>query len=70
MEKTLLIIVIVIVALGLAAWLGLPAGLTAMGLHPQYNGPKHQLPGGKALMTCTSHHRLGRRGIERVFGSE
>ena len=40
MKKILIIIVIVLVVLGLAVWLGLPAGLRAMGLHPHYPGPK------------------------------
>lgn len=71
MKKTLIIIAVVVVALGLAAWLGLPAGLTAMGLHPQYSGPKFQLPGGKALIITTSHDRLGEKGDRTgVFGSE
>lgn len=38
MKKALVIIVIVLVVLGLAVWLGLPAGLKAMGLHPPYRG--------------------------------
>lgn len=71
MKKTLIIIAVVVVALGLVAWLGLPAGLTAMGLHPQYSGPKFQLPGGKALIIATSHDRLGEKGDRTgVFGSE
>ena len=71
MKKTLVIIVIVIVVLGLALWLGLPAGLKAMGLHPPYRGPKVQFPGGKALIITTSHDRLGETGSKTgVFGSE
>jgi putative intracellular protease/amidase len=71
MKKALLIIVIVLIVLGLGAWLGLPAGLKAMGLHPPYRGPKVQLPGGKALIITTSHDRLGENGSRTgVFGSE
>lgn len=72
MKKALVIIVIVLVVLGLAVWLGLPAGLKAMGLHPPYRGPKVQLPGGKALIITTSHDQLGENGSKKtgVFGSE
>jgi len=71
MKNTLVIIVIVLVLLGLAVWLGLPAGLKAMGLHPPYRGPKVQFHGGKALIITTSHDRLGENGSKTgVFGSE
>jgi len=71
MKNTLVIIVIVSVLLGLAVWLGLPAGLKAMGLHPPYRGPKVQFHGGKALIITTSHDRLGENGSKTgVFGSE
>jgi putative intracellular protease/amidase len=71
MKKVLVIIAIVIVVLGLVVWLGLPAGLRAMGLHPHYRGPQVQLPGGKALIITTSHDRLGESGSKTgVFGSE
>ncbi len=71
MKNALVIIVIVLVLLGLAVWLGLPAGLKTMGLHPPYPGPKVQFPGGKALIITTSHDRLGENGSKTgVFGSE
>ena len=71
MKKILVIIAIVVIVLGLAVWLGLPAGLRAMGLHPDYTGPKVQFPGGKALIITTSHDRLGEKGSKTgVFGSE
>jgi len=71
MKKALVIIVIVLLALALSLWLGLPAGLKAMGLHPPYRGPKVEFPGGKALIITTSHDRLGANGsITGVFGSE
>ena len=71
MKKAPVIIVVVLVVLGLAIWLGLPAGLKAMGLHPPYRGPKVQFPGGKALIITTSQDRLGENGsMTGVFGSE
>ena len=71
MKKILIIILLVLVVLGLAAWLGLPAGLRAMGLHPPYSGPRAQFPGGKALIITTSHDRLGDKGSKTgVFASE
>jgi putative intracellular protease/amidase len=71
MKKALTITVIVLVALGLAVWLGLPAGLRALGLHPHYSGPKVQFPDGKVLIITTSHDRLGEKGSKTgVFGSE
>lgn len=71
MKKFLIIFVSVLVVLGLVIWLGLPVGLRAMGLHPHYNGPKYQLPGGKALIITTSHDRLGDQGKKTgVFASE
>jgi putative intracellular protease/amidase len=71
MKKVLTITVIVLAVLGLAVWLGLPAGLRALGLHPHYSGPKVQFLGGKALIITTSHDRLGEKGSKTgVFGSE
>jgi putative intracellular protease/amidase len=72
MKKILIIILVVLVVLGLAVWIGLPAGLRAMGLHPHYTGPKAQFPGGKALIITTSHDRLGETGSKKtgVFASE
>jgi putative intracellular protease/amidase len=71
MKKILIITVIVLLVLGVIAWLGLPAGLKAMGLHPDYRGQKYKLPGGKALIITTSHDRLGEKGTKTgVFLSE
>jgi putative intracellular protease/amidase len=71
MKKVLVIIAIVVIVLGFAVWLGLPAGLRAMGLHPHYTGLKVQFPGGKALIITTSHDRLGENGSKTgVFASE
>lgn len=61
----------IIVALGLYLWLGLPATLKALGLHPDYGGPRHALQGGRALIVTTSHATLGPSGkATGVFGSE
>lgn len=71
MKKILTTILAILVVLGLAAWLFLPAGLRALGLHPEYRGQKYQLPGGKALIITTSHDQLGETGKKTgVFGSE
>jgi len=71
MKKMLLLVGIVVVVVGLSVWLGLPAALSAAGLHPRYPGPKYKLPGGKALIITTSHDRLGDNGKPTgVFASE
>lgn len=50
---------------------GLPAALKAAGLHPRYAGPRHALPGRRALVVATSHARPGpKRGATGVFASE
>lgn len=65
------ITLIVIAALGLFLWLGLPATLTALGLHPHYRGATYSLPGKRALIITTSHATLGEGGkATGVFGSE
>jgi putative intracellular protease/amidase len=67
MSRTL----VVVAALGLFLWLGLPATLTALGLHPHYGGTTHSLPGKRALIVTTSHATLGDGGkATGVFGSE
>ncbi len=71
MKKVLTITVIIILVLGLGVWLGLPAGLRTLGLHPHYRGPAYQFPGGKALIITTSHEQLGDKGKKTgVFASE
>ncbi|MHB8090259.1 MAG: type 1 glutamine amidotransferase family protein [Syntrophales bacterium] len=71
MKKVVVVILIVLAVLELGTWLFLPAGLRAVGLHPEYAGQKYQLPGGKALIITTSHDRLGENGKKTgVFGSE
>lgn len=65
------ITLLVVAALGLFLWLGLPATLTALGLHPHYSGTAHSLPGKRALIITTSHATLGEGGkATGVFGSE
>jgi putative intracellular protease/amidase len=57
--------------MGLYLWLGLPASLRALGLHPNYSGPTYTLPGKRALIVTTSHATLGNTGkTTGVFGSE
>lgn len=64
-------ILLVLAALGLFLWLGLPVTLRALGLHPHYNGTTHVLPGKRALIITTSHATLGEGGkTTGVFGSE
>lgn len=61
----------VAVAVVVFLWLGLPATLRALGLHPAYHGPSYALPGGKALVITTSHATLDPSGkATGVFGSE
>ena len=65
------IIVVSVVALGIAGWLGLPLLFGAFGFHPDYTGPVYQLPKGSALIVTTSHDSLGDEGKKTgVFGSE
>jgi putative intracellular protease/amidase len=70
-KKILKISIGVIVVVALAAWLGLPVLVKALGLHPEYEGQRYMLPQGRALIICTSHDRLGDDGPPTgVFGSE
>lgn len=60
-----------IVALCFYMWLGLPATLRVLGLHPHYNGQTYTLPAKRALIVTTSHGVLGTTGkATGVFGSE
>ena len=65
------IALILVAALGLFIWLGLPATLRALGLHPHYGGPKYVLSGARALIVTTSHATLdpGKKATG-VFASE
>ena len=69
--KTMSILLITLLLCGLLAWLGLPAMLRALGLHPHYSGPVYALPGKRALIITTSQATLGPGGkATGVFGSE
>lgn len=62
---------LLLAGLALFLWLGLPAGLRALGLHAPYRGPVYTLPGGRALIVTTSHATLDPTGkATGVFGSE
>ncbi len=69
MRKFLTITLLMGVLIALAGWLGLPAMLTAMGLHPDYAGERIPFRG-RALIVTTSHDRLGDEGATGVFASE
>ena len=69
MRKFLTITLLMGVLIALAGWLGLPAMLTAMGLHPDYEGERFPFRG-RALIVTTSHDRLGDEGATGVFASE
>lgn len=56
-------------------WLGLPAVLQGLGLHPPFDGPRYTLPGKRALIVTTSHGTLNKPGqtdgkATGVFASE
>lgn len=64
-------LVIGIAAFALIVYLGLPAGLHALGLHPSYDIPPMDLEGKRAVVITTSHGTLGDTGrATGVFGSE
>ncbi len=55
----------------LVVWLGLPAALRALGLHPHYDIPPFDLSGKRALIVATNHGTLGESGkATGAFGSE
>jgi putative intracellular protease/amidase len=69
--KIAIIIIAVVVALAVIIYLGVPPLLTAMGLHPHYDGKKYDLKGYKALIITTSHDVLGDTGKKTgVWASE
>lgn len=64
-------ILITVTALGITFILALPSLLQKLGLHPDYEGQRYLLPGGRALIVTTSHDTLGDTGANTgVFGSE
>ncbi len=69
--RTLVGIGISAVLLILAAAAAAPLLMRAMGLNPNYDGPRYRFAGGRALIVTTSHGRLGTGGPETgVFASE
>ena len=69
--RILAIIVVLVMGLSIAGWVGLPLLFGALGFHPHYTGPTYQLPEGSALIVTTSHDKLGDEGKKTgVFGSE
>jgi putative intracellular protease/amidase len=75
MRKIVLIILGILVAGALGFALALPSILKAQGLHPDYDGPRYELPGKRALIVTTSHAVLNKSGdtdgkATGVFGSE
>jgi putative intracellular protease/amidase len=69
--KTTMIVIAVIIALVVIIYFGLPAVLTAMGLHPHYEGQKYDLGGRRALVITTSQGVLGDTGKKTgVYASE
>jgi putative intracellular protease/amidase len=71
-----MLVPLVAIVIGTVAfvWLGLPALLNALGLHPAYDGPTFGLPGRRALIVTTSHATLDGDGppgrATGVFASE
>ena len=60
-----------IALLGLAVWLGAPPLVKALGLHPDYDGPRYTADGRHALIVTTSQATLGDGGRPTgVFASE
>lgn len=69
--RIIAILTVIIIAAVLSIWFGAPAALTALGLHPQYDGPQFELPNGRALIVTTSQEELGPGGAATgVFASE
>lgn len=69
--RTVLIIAGSVVVLFGALLIAAPSIIHAMGVHPDYTGPRYELPGGRALIIATNHDELGDDGTPTgVFGSE
>ncbi|MFT4998017.1 MAG: putative intracellular protease/amidase [Flavobacteriales bacterium] len=62
MKKTLLKVGIGLVAVIATVAIALPSILHSAGVHPEYNGPKTELPGKRALIITTSHATLNAPG--------
>jgi len=69
--KTAIIVIASIIVLAVIIYFGLPPLLTAMGLHPHYQGQSFDLGGRKALIITTSQGVLGDTGKKTgVYASE
>jgi putative intracellular protease/amidase len=69
--KIAVIVIAAILFLAVVIYWGLPALLTAVGLHPHYEGQKFDLGGQKALIITTSQGILGETGKKTgVYASE
>jgi putative intracellular protease/amidase len=65
------LLVMVLAIVGIVAYFGLPKLVSALGLHPDYEGPRFRAPGKRALIVTTSQATLGPDGKDTgVFGSE
>ena len=62
MKKTLFKVGIGLVAVIATVAIALPSILHSAGVHPEYNGPKTELPGKRALIITTSHATLNAPG--------
>lgn len=70
MTKTLAL-ALIIALVAIATYLILPMVVGAIGLHPDYVGPRFTAKGKRALIITTSHATLGPDGKKTgVFGSE
>lgn len=75
MKKTLTYLAAAFVTVGIVLYASLPSILHNAGLHPDYEGPKYEAPGKRALIITTSHGILAPVGEEDgpatgVFASE
>lgn len=75
MKKKLFILLGVLVLGAIIFAAALPSILKGQGLHPDYDGPKYDLSGQRALIISTSHAVLNKPGETKgkqtgVFGSE
>lgn len=62
MKTWLAIIAVGLAAAGVLVVTALPAVLQSLARHPEFEGQRHLLPDGRALIIATSHDRLGEGG--------
>ncbi len=75
MKKIVLILFGLLILGAIIFAAALPSILKSQGLHPDYEGPRYELPGKQALIISTSHGVLNKPGETKgkktgVFGSE